>query len=180
MVGGNSFERTFQVLKDPAIRASREDLEASTAAQVRIRDDIDHAVDLINRLEIMRKQVEDLTAANRGRTDVEKPLAELGRKMMDVELRLMTRTTMHSDDKWYVEAYKVYLNLVWLSGQVGLGAGDVAGGADHRPTDASMQVLAMIEGHLKEADTAFRTLVTTDVPAFNRAMAGKLPAIAVP
>ncbi|MCG6989845.1 MAG: sialidase [Gemmatimonadetes bacterium] len=180
MVGGSSFEHTFPVIKDPAIRTSEADLEASTAAQVRIRDDIDRAVSLINRLEIMRKQVQDLTAEHKGDSSLERPLAALGSQMMDVELRLLSRTTMNSDDKWYVESYKVYLNLVWLYGQVGLGAGDVAGGADHRPTDASMQVLAMIEGHLQEAETAFGTLVRTDVPAFNKRMAGKLPAIAVP
>ncbi len=180
VVGSSSFERTFQVLKDPAIAASRGDLEASTATQVRIRDDLNHAVSLINRLEIMRKQIEDLTAAHKGQSDVQKALAALDAKMMDVELRLMTRTTMHSDDKWYVEAYKVYMNLVWLYGEVGLGAGDVAGGADHRPTDASMEVLALVEGRLKAADTAFQALVNSDVPAFNEKMAGKLPAIAVP
>ena len=173
-------ERAFQVLKDPAVGTSQDDLEASTATQVRIRDDMDRTVALINRLEIMRKQIEDLTAANKGKSDVEKPLSELAGKMMDVELRLLTRTEMNSDDKWYVEAYEVYMNLVWLSGEVGLGAGDVAGGADHRPTDASLQVLAMIEGHLQEAEAAFRSLVETDVPEFNRRMSGKLPAIAVP
>ena len=70
---------------------------------------------------------------------VEQALRDLDRKMMDVELQLLTRTDLHSDDKWYVEAYKVYMNLVWLAGVVGTGAGDVAGGADYRPTDASLQ-----------------------------------------
>jgi photosystem II stability/assembly factor-like uncharacterized protein len=180
VVGGSTVERTFQVLKDPAVHASDDDLEASTATQVRIRDDIDRTVGLINHLEIMRKQVEDLTTANKGKSDVEKPLSELAGKMMDVELRLLTRTEMNSDDKWYVEAYKVYMNLVWLSGEVGLGAGDVAGGADHRPTDASMEVLAMIEGHLQEAEAAYKGMIDTDIPEFNRRMSGKLPAISVP
>ena len=46
-------------------------------------------------------------------------LRDLDRKMLDVELRLVSRTELHSDDKWFVEPYKVYLNLVWLSGEVG-------------------------------------------------------------
>ena len=70
----------------------------------------------------------------------------LDKKLFDVELRLLSRTEIHSDDKWYVESYKVYMNLVWLSGEVGTGAGDVAGGAEFRPTDASLGVLAMLEG----------------------------------
>jgi hypothetical protein len=91
---------------------------------------------------------------------------------MDVELMLITRTEMHSDDKWYVEAYKVYMNLVWLNGVIGSGAGDVAGGADFRPTDASMDILAMLEKELEAAQRAFDTVMEKDVPAFNRANPG--------
>jgi len=58
--------------------------------------------------------------------------------MLDVELQLVSRTDLHSDDKFFVEAYKVYMNLIWLNGAVGTGAGDEAGGADYRrPTRRS-------------------------------------------
>jgi hypothetical protein len=79
---------------------------------------------------------------------------------------------MHSDDKWYVEAYKVYLNLVWLSGMVGGGASDVQGGADHRPTDASLEALGWMEKDLAAAERDYATLMEKDLPAFNRANAG--------
>ena len=98
-------------------------------------------------------------------------LRDLDKKMMDVELMLLTRTEMHSDDKWYVEAYKVYMNLVWLNGVIGSGAGDVQGGADYRPTDASLEILAMLEKDLAAAQAAFDTVVEKDVAAFNRAHA---------
>ena len=146
--------------------------------QLRIRDDMNAAVDMINRLEVMRKQVEDQRAAHATDSAVQRSLAALDARMLDVELRLLSRTDLHSDDKWYVEPYKVYMNLIWLSGEVGSGAGDVAGGADYRPTDASMAVLAEIERDLAAAKTAFTTLMQQDVPAFNGAMKGKLPAIA--
>ena len=88
-----------------------------------------------------------------------------------------SRTDLHSDDKWYVEKYKVYMNLVWLSGEVGTGAGDVAGGADYRPTDAQVAVLAEIEKDLAAAMAAFTKLLETDVKAFNELMAGKIQVI---
>jgi hypothetical protein len=69
------------------------------------------------------------------------------------------------------------MNLIWLSGVVGTGAGDVAGGADYRPTDSSLQVLEMIEKDLAEARAAFDTLVTKELPAFNKEMSGKVEAI---
>jgi len=96
-----------------------------------------------------------------------------------VELRLLSNADLNSDDKYYAERYRVYMNLIWLSGEVGSGAGDVAGGADTRPTDASHDVLRSIEQELSAARTAYATLLQHDVPAFNAAMAGRTTPIAV-
>jgi hypothetical protein len=175
--GGQAYTQPLEVLRSPKLVSSASDLAASTAAQVRIRDDINKAVAMINRLEVMRKQIEDLLKANAGRKPVEQALRDLDQRMMDVELQLLSRTDLHSDDKWYVEAYKIYMNLIWLSGVVGGGAGDVAGGADYRPTDASLEVLAMIEKDLAAAEAAYAALVDKDVPAFNRAHAARKIAI---
>jgi hypothetical protein len=71
----------------------------------------------------------------------------------------------------------VYLNLVWLGGMVGGGASDVAGGADHRPTDASIEALAWIEKDLAAAERDYAALLEKDLPAFNKANAGMKLAI---
>jgi hypothetical protein len=177
-VGGQTYTQPLEILADPTIPSSRADMAASFAMQVRIRDDMNATVDIINRLEVMRKQIEDQRAAHATDAHVERSLADLDAQMLDIELRLLSHTDLHSDDKWYVEPYKVYMNLIWLSGEVGSGAGDVAGGADYRPTDAARATLAQIERDLAAARTAFTTLVQQDLPAFNGAMKGKLPAIA--
>jgi hypothetical protein len=96
---------------------------------------------------------------------------------MDVELRLLSRSDMNSDDKYYVEPYRIYMSLIWLNGEVNSGAGDVAGGADERPTDASLAWLADIEKDLAAAREAYKSLVDQDLAAFNQSMEGKLPAI---
>jgi hypothetical protein len=83
---------------------------------------------------------------------------------------------MHSDDKWYVEKYKLYLNLVWLLAEVGGGGGDVAGGAGYRPTNAS---LAVYDEYLKELEAGradFDTLMR-EVETFNKAHADRLAPI---
>ena len=53
----------------------------------------------------------------------------------------------------------------------------MAGGAEYRPTDQAVQIFDMLEKELAEARTAFATLMNTDLPAFNKAMAGKVPAV---
>jgi photosystem II stability/assembly factor-like uncharacterized protein len=175
--GGQTLTRTLDVLKDPKLATLASGLEASTATQVRVRDDINKTVVMANRLEVMRKQIEDLLKANAGKKPAEQALGDLDQKMLSVELQLLSKSDLYSDDKWYVEAYKVYMNLVWLSGEIGGGAGDVQGGADFRPTDASLQVLDAIEKDLAAAQAAYATLVEKDVPAFNKANAGRSLAI---
>jgi hypothetical protein len=72
-----------------------------------------------------------------------------------------------------VEAYKIYMNLIWLYGAVGTGAGDEAGGADYRPTDTQIAVFTEIQAQLDRARTDFERALSVDVPAFNTAMSRK-------
>ncbi len=177
-VDGQTVMQPLQIMKDPAIASSDEDLAASTALQVRLRDDLNQAVDIINALERVGKQVEDQTRAKPSPA-VATALADLDKKRTNVLLQLLSRAELHSDDKWYVEAYKIYLNLIWQSGVVGTGAGDVAGGADSRPTQAAMQVTADIERDLAKARADFDRFIQTDLPAFNKSMNGKVPPLTV-
>ena len=60
---------------------------------------------------------------------------------------------------------------------MGSGAGDVQGGADYRPTDASLQVLDMIEKDLATAEAACDTPMDKEVPASDRANAARKIAV---
>ena len=77
---------------------------------------------------------------------------------------------MTSDDKYFQQAYRIYMNLIWLNGEVGPGAGDVAGGSDFPPTDTSVNVMETIEKDLNTARTEYKRLMEQEVPAFNRAI----------
>jgi hypothetical protein len=175
--GGTPVTRPFEIVKDPAIPSSDADIQANTALQIRIQKAINQTADMVNRLEIVRKQVEDHLKANAGKPALEKALKDFDKKALDVELRLVSRSDLHSDDKWYVETYKVYLNLLWFFGDVGPGASDVAGGAEYRPTDQAVQIFDMLDKELAAAKVAFDALLATDLPAFNKAMAGKVPEV---
>ena len=67
--------------------------------------------------------------------------------------------------------------LIWLNGELGNGAGDVAGGSDYAPTDASLAWLGDLEKDLAAAKGAYKSLVDTDLAAFNKSMEGRIPAI---
>ena len=167
-VNGRTLTRPIEVLKDPALPSTDEDLTMSTRTQLRIRDDLNATADMVNRIEELRKQIEDQSGRTKGKAAATKALTDLDTRLLAVEMRLLSRTDLHSDDKWYVEAYKVYMNLIWLNGVVGNGAGDVAGGAEYHPTDAALAVLDSIETDLAAAKTEFNAVMEKDVPAFNR------------
>jgi photosystem II stability/assembly factor-like uncharacterized protein len=176
-VDGKALSQPFEVLKDPAIATSVEDLTTSTETQVRIRDNITTTSTMVNQMEGWRKQIEAQVKANAAKADVVKALTDLNKKILEVELKLVSRSEMLSDDKYFPEAYKVYMNLIWLSGGVGMGASDEAGSIDYRPTDTQMKVLELIEKDLGAAAAAFDNLISTTIPAFNKLMTGKVPKI---
>jgi hypothetical protein len=175
-VDGKSFTQPIEILKDPATEGTDADLEAGLKLQLHIRDDISATADIVNQIEWMRKQLEDVQKMLRGqrdKADVLKSAQDMDQKLLSVETKLLERTGLNSDDKYFVEAYKVYMNLIWLNGEVGMGAGDVSGGADWGPTETSIAVLQAIEKDLDAARTEYRGLMDKEVPAFNRSMAEK-------
>lgn len=173
--GGATTTQPFTVVKDPALRSSLADLTASTAAQVRVVQAINETVDLIDRLEILRKQIEELAASDSAAASTRSALAEVDKTALDAELMLLSHEDMNSDDKWFTERHRLYLSLIWLSAEVGTGGGDVAGGAEFAPTDAQRTTLGVLEAELIAARAAFTRLMERDVKAFNDRMAGQLP-----
>ena len=178
-IGGQTFTEPFTVVKDPMIKASDADLVESTKMQIRIRDAITETSMVVNQLEITRKQIEDLLKQNRGKDEIEKPLMDLDVMLFGTELKLVTRQDLRSDDKYFADSYKVYMNLLWLGGAVGMGAGDEAGGADYRPRDVAYDILADQLKQLADAQIDFDRHIVKDVPAFNKAMNGKIPVVTI-
>jgi len=172
-VDGQSTTQPIEILKDPKVATSQADLDLSVKLQLRLRDDISAAADMVNNIEVMRKQLEDVTKAyrnDRTKESLLKQVADMDRKLFDVEAKLLEPAQMTSDDKYFQQAYRVYMNLIWLNGEVGPGAGDVLGGADFPPTDTSVNLMETIEKDLNAARTEYKNLIDREVPAFNRAI----------
>jgi photosystem II stability/assembly factor-like uncharacterized protein len=173
---GHQYSQPFEIWRDVSLTSTDEDLIASTALQRNIVKTMNEVVDKINRIEIMRMQVEDLRKQHASNKKLDDALAGIYEKMFEAELHFLSKTEMHSDDKWYVEKYKLYMNLVWLLAEIGGSGGDVAGGVGYRPTNAA---LSIFEDRLKdlEAGRAAFDKLMGEVAAFNKANAGRLPAI---
>jgi hypothetical protein len=164
---GQQQTQPFEVWRDVTLPSTDADLAASSHLQRDIASAINEVVDRINRIEVMRARVEDLRKQHASNRQLDAALAAIYKKMYETELHYLSRTEMHSDDKWYVEKYKLYLNLVWLMAEIGGGGGDVAGGVGHRPTNAAVGVFKDLQGQMVTAQKDFDQL-TKEVEAFNK------------
>ncbi|HXC20052.1 MAG TPA: hypothetical protein VNV13_01130, partial [Steroidobacteraceae bacterium] len=95
---------------------------------------------------------------------------ELDKKLQGVESRLVSRALRNSDDKYFIEPYGAYLDLIWLNAEVGTGGGDVAGSADFAPTETQLGLLKSYEAEAASVDSDYRKILQNDLPLFDRAL----------
>ena len=100
-----------------------------------------------------------------------KAIEDLDKKLYTIESKLASPALLNSDDKYFVEPYKVYLNLIWLNAEVGTGGSDVAGGADFAPTDTQLELLQGFETEMAAVEADYQEVKTGDLAALNRALA---------
>ena len=110
-----------------------------------------------------------------GKAELLKAMDDIDKKMQAVEYQLITRADALSDDKYFQTADKLYLNLIWLNGEIGTGAGDVAGTADYGATETAVGLVLGLEKELQNVQAQYRSVMEKDVPAYNRAIAAQRP-----
>jgi hypothetical protein len=133
-----------------------------------VRDDISSVSDMANQLEWMRRQLEDEEKTAENKAVLLQAIAGMDKKLKAVELKLITESDMMSDDKYYPEQYQLYMNLIWLGGEIGNGAGDVAGNGDYGPTETDTALVLDLERQLDAFKTQYKGVMDKDVPAFNQ------------
>lgn len=207
-VEDQSYTQPLTILRDPGAPGSDADIELSVKTLLRIRNNISHVADTVNRIEWLRKQLEvletmlrapkkkepgrrsfgdedeeegpefapaqapalDETQAKR-KADLLKGVEALDKKLQSVEFTFTSPTSLNSDDKYYVESYQVYLDLIWLNAEVGTGGGDVAGGADFAPTATQLELLETFEASIADSQREYEKVLNQDLPALNHSLA---------
>ena len=118
---------------------------------------------------LAQSQAESEAEAKR-KAELLKRTEDFDKKLLGIETRFVSPALLNSDDKYFVEPYKVYLNLIWLNAEVGTGGGDVAGGADFAPTDTQMELLQGFESEISATDADLQKLLKDDLPALNHSL----------
>jgi hypothetical protein len=110
--------------------------------------------------EVQQKQQQELL----------KSVENLDKQVEGVETRLVSQALRNSDDKYFVEPYGTYLDLIWLNAEVGTGGGDVAGSADFAPSATQLGLLKTYEEEARSADADFERIVRDRLPRLNQAL----------
>jgi len=173
-VMGKSYTAPLEIKADPRLKVSQEDLAKQFDLLLKIRDKVTETDDAIIQIRDLRDQI---TALNKRLKDDprEKAIADAGKaldkKMTEVEEALIQTKAKSGQD---VLNFPVRLNnhLVALSG--------VVESADTAPTKQSYEVFDMVSKDVDEQLMKWKTIVATDVAAYNNLVKEKeVPAIMV-
>jgi photosystem II stability/assembly factor-like uncharacterized protein len=95
---------------------------------------------------------------------------DLDKQVEAVETRLVSQALRNSDDKYFVEPYGTYLDLIWLNAEVGTGGGDVAGSADFAPRAAQLDLLKTYEEQVRSAAADYAAILHERLPQLDEAL----------
>jgi hypothetical protein len=175
-VSGKTLSREVEILKDPSTSGTAPDIRAQTELALSIRDDMDTTAVMIDRLEWLRKQLEDLSdllasQAHRGARASTSDPGDL-RKRVDAARDSATAVEGRLFDIHLTgareDAFR-HPNRLW-SRYASLLSDVAEESSDFPPTDQQRQVFGLLHGRLGEARAAYDDLVTRIVPALREAL----------
>jgi len=155
--GGRDLAQSLAVRKDPNSGGTEADIDAQMRLLFDLRNDLNGAAEAVNRIEIVRSQIEGL-----GRlTDdaaIKKAGDDLNKRLIEVEMKLIElRLTGGQDGVRYGSRLISKLNY--------LGNGLAAN--DFKPTNQQLEVQKVLEEQLRNILTEVDGVVNKELAGFN-------------
>ena len=163
--GDQSQESHFEILQDPESQASMTEILAQLNFQLQLRDMSNSVSTLINRIEWVRKDLEDLREQF-GDDDQHTTQMDLGieleqtiilQEMALFDLRLTGGSSRQDTIRWPRQLWAKISSLSQYSS-----------GSDNRPTDQSLEVLKAYKASLQRSLDNWSSMEAKDLKAFNQ------------
>ncbi|MBZ5504380.1 MAG: glycosyl hydrolase [Acidobacteriia bacterium] len=160
-VNGKSSTAPLEIVPDPRLKVTQEDLEKQFDLLLKIRERVTQTHETVNQIRDIRAQITALNKRLENQPQAKSVAAagkQLDKKMTEVEEVLIQTKARSNQD---VLNYPIRLNnyLVALGGVVESG--------DSAPTQVSYEVFAMLGKQLDEQLAKWKQILGTDVPAYN-------------
>jgi photosystem II stability/assembly factor-like uncharacterized protein len=162
-VNEQEYTQQLEVLKDPNSEGTLADIQAQTAMVLELRDEINTAADMVNRIEWIRRQVYDLKAVLVDQGDADEivtAVEDLDGKLVGVEDNLIQLNLTNSGQDYVRWPNKLVEKIGYLAASVAI--------ADFRPADQYREVHQVLKDMLQQYRRDLDQLLQTDLPAFNR------------
>jgi hypothetical protein len=160
--GGQEFTQPLEVRADPNVGAKDEEIRAQTETLLRLQNDINTVVDMVNTIEVVRAQAQGAVASlasDAGRADVRTAADSLERKFTALEDHLhQLKLTGQGQDgvRW---PSKLGSKMVYLA--QGLGSADFA------PTAQQREVHTLFQEEIRTHRASLERLIAQDLARYN-------------
>ena len=159
-IDSQEFSKELKVLKDPKTEGSIEDIEKQVALSLEMRDAMNLAVTMINKLEILRAELVELIPSLKKNADI-KEANRLNNLATTVVGTLYDIHLTGAREDAFRSPMKLY-------GRLSAVASDLsASGIDFRPTDQQGEVYRVLNKRLMTSKKQFDELLEEDIQAFN-------------
>jgi hypothetical protein len=168
---GQRQSQQLTVLKDPNSDGSEADIRAQIAKVEEIRADYDDAAVIVNQMELIRRQLYDLTALLQDQDDAAQIItaaAELDAEIIEVEETLMQLKITGTGQDGFRWPPMLVAQLRYVSNGVAT--------ADFPPNVQQGQVHTVLRERFDQSRAAWTALLENELPTFNRMLQqGNLP-----
>ncbi len=158
-------ETQLEILQDPESEATSAEMEAQLNFQLQLRDMSNSVSTLINRIEWVRKDLEDLRERFGSNDRYSTPL-DLGKELEQTlinqemtlfDLRLTGGSSRQDTIRWPRQLWAKISSLVQYSS-----------GSDHKPTDQSLEVLKLYRNNIQEVIANWNDFENDELGTFNQ------------
>ena len=165
-VNGKEFSQPLEVRKDPNSKGTEADIARQTAVVLELRDELDQAVDMINKAELVRSQLQALDRILEDNDDAA-PIRDAAKiveqKFTALEEKLYQLFVSGRGQDIIRWPTRLAQHITYLAGRVA--------GSDFAPTAQQLEVHDELQRELRMSQTLFDALLTNDLQQFNEMLA---------
>lgn len=162
-VAGQEYKQQLVVHKDPHSEGTEADIAAQTAMVRSLQEDMNTTAGLVNRIELIRRQIYDLKSLLKGRTDAGEIVSAvdlLDGKLIAVEEKMIQMKRSGTGQDVIRWPSKLVSRIGYLAGAVAV--------ADFPPTDQHGEVHQILKDRLQQYQGELDHILEADLPAFNQ------------
>ena len=154
------FSKEIIVLKDPGTTSSIDDIRQQVALSLELRDAMNIAVEMINKIEIIRSELVELTPSLKKKADI-KEAERLAQVSQEIASALYDIHLTGAREDAFRAPMKLYGRLSALASDIN------SSGIDFKPTDQQGDVYQVLNKRLVSTKSDFDKLIEEDIAEFN-------------